>query len=1016
MERKGMKIISLVFVFLLLLCIPSDSVSAVFGVFNKKDTEVVKTSIAAYRGDMIKLGSSNNVVVAYLSGSSRVNISTYSIDSNGGISDDCIDIWTLDYPTTAYYDAKILHVYGNIYLVVRFISSTKSFRLTTLSISDSGVISKSIISGKNHTSPCSEGLSMSLLHVPLYDKVIIYSHASSGGSTRSAMIVWGCSDAGTLSATCDEEHVVTIVGYTGNVILVDDDTIASVYSHDATTHYVAVVTHNISGAGLLTGGDAWTFSTIPSYGPFIMNVYDDVYAVGYQYSQFCLNTFRISDTGVITKSFLDTEIVTANTGVYPSMLNVGTVSGVTSVLYSYGDTAAGGVIKLYNISSAGIISYISNYGYWDLTTVSGFQYMVKNWNCFVIAFMTTTSIAFRLDSFVIDGVAESGGSTEELICGSDVSLYTRLNSLPYTEPAKTRTSVLTGKAVIETYYGGPVTTTVTGVSLMISNAQYSFSSDVDNYNLMMNGVDIGHPLCIDVYGTEDTYRLFWSCAEYMDYTGILFEFKNTVSDSSGIYWNSLPVDTVSSSGWNFGKYSTNLFNGFYDGNDLIMGVSTNLEFQMSFWSSSFIFENETSPYDDLITSSGTTFETYTTVPIAYYISDFSYTNTIEIWREGTQLSLQGFPLTIPTGYFDGETSFMPFQNGSYQLRLMRNGVVRSSFNFTVTDPLDVDFILAVYPNPFDYNTEVKIGYRFYPDDGAVGFIGVSDSSTTSNLSSFDEYWMLSANESGNKSLYPLDSMYVSLWKKTDSVYTRKKITYAKMRGFFDNTIKVRYSSIQLSVEYPEVKQQIYGTHGVQGFTMFIRLNNKVLLPYVTNEQFYSIYVDISKAGNYNAELCMQTANGTVVLCSVNFTAWSWIPGGEEADAFSPEMKLLFGVCCILVAVSCPLMVSVKYHIVVPTFIYVVFMAFGIGIGTILGWLELWLVFLFVVALVAGAVFTIFGHGGIGGGGGDSGVSRTNGVLSHRGGKDYATSSRKADYGVSPKGSPGYLKGPGRRGY
>jgi hypothetical protein len=647
---------------------------------------------------------------------------------------------------------------------------------------------------------------------------------------------------------------------------------------------------------------------------------------------------------------------------------------------------------------------------WQWNGVTEFN--VQNINQIYISTSGTSATYAYLDDFILR-IGSSPPGNESDYC--DVSSYEAVCS----GGLGTYGQVSGGNKYVENRFNTKFSGVVRAVDLPISVEQYNQISDnVSDYEMWINGVSYGHPSSIIPSGSnfvlrwcslggedgivfDDEYPLFsFSCSKYA-YSFHYYWF--------GIGLNSEPSGLSSSTYHNVLSY---YHDGFLNGFSLPGGTIS-----MCYYRTELIFEDEQSSYDDLITSSKTGFNTFDTIPIYYFISDYTYTNTIQLWKSGVQQSIQGFPLTVTSGDFNGELSFTPFHNGSYQFRLVRNGVIRSTFNFTVTDPADTDFILAVYPNPCEFNEEVSIGYRFYPDDGSDGFIGISEFSDTSNLSEFSEYWLLSANTSGNKTFFAQTNMYVSLWKETGSSYIRMKIKYLKMSSMFDNTINVGYKSIRLSDAVPSVSQRIYGTQVVQGFDTFVRMNNK-LLQYVTDTPFYNVYVDVSKGGNYNVELCMETANGSKVLCSVNFTVSSpAVDGGAGAEAFPAEMKLLFGICCILVAVSCPLMISVKYHVAVPTFVYVVFMAFGIGIGTVLGFLELWLVFLFVVALVAGAVFTIFGHGSSGGGGGgDSGVSRKRGILSRRGGKDYAGASRKADYGVSPKGSPGYLKGPGRRGY
>ena len=589
------------------------------------------------------------------------------------------------------------------------------------------------------------------------------------------------------------------------------------------------------------------------------------------------------------------------------------------------------------------------------------------------------------------------------ICGFDPSLY-QTNSIGILDA-----TYFSSYKYLESWYHLPVTTTLFGVSLSVSNLHYLYAPTLSEYTLKINGVEVGNPECMSVVDSfslqGDVYALFWNVTVTIDNEPILFEFCHSTAlpTSPPYYWDVFRAESP----FYFEKTLQHSNSGLYDG--VYNGASPFTMYPViRFYYNTFSFENETSPYNDLVTSSKTSFNTWETVPVYYFISDYTYTNTLQLWHNGTQMTTQGYPFTVLSGDFNGELSFLPFQIGSYQFRLVRNSIICSSFNFTVTYPDDMDFILSPYPNPCMFNSPVSIFYRYFPDDGAEGFIGISEFSDTSNTSSFDEFWTLTANTTGNKTFIPQTPVYVSLWKKTGSTYYRLIIVYLRMHGLFDNTINVQYKSFTLTDTINSFNQRIYGTHNIQGFTTFVRLNNKVLFPDVTNTEIYAVYTPITKSGVYNAELCMTTANGTVVLAAVNFSVSSEIGAGTGADTFPEEMKLLFGICCILVAISVPLMVSVKYHVAVPTFVYVIFMAFGIGIGTVLGFLELWLVFLFVVALVAGAVFTIFGHGGPGpGSGGNGGIVER--MISRRG--------RSKDEGVSKNGYKEATRyRPGSRGY
>jgi hypothetical protein len=523
---------------------------------------------------------------------------------------------------------------------------------------------------------------------------------------------------------------------------------------------------------------------------------------------------------------------------------------------------------------------------------------------------------------------------------------------------------------VEIHYDILASLRVRFFELFIGSQTYAVASQTSDYYLKINGEPQGAADCIREINS-DWYRVLWNVSYLSVNDDTVFE----VSCPGAILVVSRPSYDVDGDGVKAYSYhnSYSLWNGVFDGTVSPYDIS----YRMYYENENFTFTNETSPFNDLITSTGTEFLTYETVPIFYFISDYTYVNTIELWKDGVEQTDQGFPFTVTSGTFKGELSYLPFHNGSYALYLIRNSVIVSSFNFTVADPVDTDFILNVRPNPCMFNTEASIFYRFFPDDGSDGFIGVSFRSDTSNVSEFVHYWFLSSNVSGNVSFYPQNYVYVTLWKKTGSSYSLLRTVYLKLFDIIEDTINVRYKTIQLSFDNPVVIQRIYGYRTANNFKTIVRLNNKVLQD-VTDRPYYRVDVAITKAGNYLAELCMETSNGTIVLAAVNFSvtvsASSGPEGGEEA--FDPTMKALFGICFVIVSVCVPLMISVKYHANVPTFVYVIFMAFGIGLGTKLGFLDLWLVFLFVVALVAGAVYTIFGHGGPGPGTGSGGGDRT----------------------------------------
>jgi hypothetical protein len=955
-------------------------VSATFGVFNSIDTHLISsTSTGGNR--MIALGSSDNVAIFGITSSGHAFVSTYQMTPSGDIGSSFTDNWTMDYPSSTYSYVAVCHVYGNVYLVARVVST--SVRLVTFSISVSGIITKSIISGRNFSATSTLGYGMELLSMGYNNKYIISLQGNFAGRSSHAWC-WSVSDAGTIGATSDSDLTYGSDSFTNQLFLIDYGTFGSCITNGLPSYTGSLYTFNVSGAGVLTASDAWTFVSpiagTSDINPFISYVTSNIYSVAYYDAagptKNYLKTLRIATTGIITKSFISTyTFSTSSASSYPtSIVYNGTVNH--TLLLSYGEVT-GCIIKALNISSTGLIYYVSNYGYWATSNQNARAVMIKEPSYYIISFISTSAAGFRLNTFTLDGTEEEGASTETLICGTDVSLYTKVDSLPYSNPSYTRSSLGNDYQVIETYYGITSTTTVYGVALLISAQQYSYSSNIANYFLAVNGVNIGNPECIEQYGREDTYRIFWSCSQSIT-GGILFEFKNTAPYfTGGPYWLSLPTDTVSVGGWNFGKYSTNLYNGFYDGNDLVLGVSTPLEFQMSFWQSSATFENATSTYGDLVTCPKTTYHAGDNIPVYYSISDYTYTNYIQLWHNGTQIISDDFPYSVQSGKFNGILSFVPLHEyyssptGNYQLRLVRNSVTKSLFNLTVTSPLDLNFILSVTPNPCRAGETVTILYKYYPSDGEDGFIGYSGFQNSTNFNDFGQKWVLTANTSDNLTFITsinvyspyITNIYVSMYKAIGSTYVLKKTVCLKVRSFFDNTIGVEYAVKSLK-SGESFTQRIYGIQSMYGFTVNVKLNNQIIGD-VTGLTVYEVYKIISDAGNYKADLCVETANGSKIITSVNFFVSSVssgaTPPSNTPTALFGDYTYVFGIGIIVMFLLLPMTVSSRLGVELPMIINIGSGALGLSFCVLSGFLPLWTAFLTIIAVFVAGVFVMFGR-------------------------------------------------------
>lgn len=117
---------------------------------------------------------------------------------------------------------------------------------------------------------------------------------------------------------------------------------------------VVTVTCNANGTGIAQG-DTWEFNPTRAYYPNIAWVSGDIFVVCYSDSSgdMQLETFAISDSGIITKSMIDTEQVHSGTAGFGNILSLGNND---LVLVGFQDSSNDGQVASFTIDSAGTIS------------------------------------------------------------------------------------------------------------------------------------------------------------------------------------------------------------------------------------------------------------------------------------------------------------------------------------------------------------------------------------------------------------------------------------------------------------------------------------------------------------------------------------------------------------------------------------------------------------------------------------------------------------------------------------
>ena len=127
--------------------------------------------------------------------------------------------------------------------------------------------------------------------------------------------------------------------------------LAIVYEGTGSEGFLATI--SVSAGGSISLVDSWEFDASAGREPFIINISGTTYAILYRNSglEGQVKTVTISNTGVITKSFIDSLQFDTNISPEPSMIKI--AGDIWAI--SYSGTNGTGNIKTVDIDSAGNI-------------------------------------------------------------------------------------------------------------------------------------------------------------------------------------------------------------------------------------------------------------------------------------------------------------------------------------------------------------------------------------------------------------------------------------------------------------------------------------------------------------------------------------------------------------------------------------------------------------------------------------------------------------------------------------
>ena len=197
------------------------------------------------------------------------------------------------------------------------------------------------------------GFECNMVHVIDNIYAVSYRDASNDGWIETISI----DSAGNIGDSVNDKIEFDIAdGYFPKMTMVDSDTIAIVYQGTDTDGFL--ITYNISSIGDITdtAADVWEFDAVNGGTPNIFHIDGSVFAIAYEGTDKdgFIKTLNIADTGMITKSWIDTlEFDTADAG-YQYIFHISNnVYGV-----SYQGTDSNGFVCTMNIDNDGTISNV----------------------------------------------------------------------------------------------------------------------------------------------------------------------------------------------------------------------------------------------------------------------------------------------------------------------------------------------------------------------------------------------------------------------------------------------------------------------------------------------------------------------------------------------------------------------------------------------------------------------------------------------------------------------------------
>lgn len=309
-----------------------------------------------------RVNTSEYYLIAYSGTTDHGYVSTLRVwDSNGTIKNSVVSTWEFSSAAVTYY-ISVKHIPNTDKYVLAYEVGTASSLMTIKVWANNGTIKPSAIDTQALSS---NGAEYSLINITQNVWVVAYQQTT---TDDGFLETWWIDNTGIINNTqLDIQEFAPTQGTHPAICIVDADTIVISYVSGGSPNPLTMDTYNITSGGIITNTatNTWTYyAASVGYYCRINKIGSDKYCFVIENSgnDFMVNTTTITNTGIITKSWIDylrvvdgTAITTFSTFFVDNPNTFGALGVMGLVCRGVGTGETDGYMYTWNISNDGSI-------------------------------------------------------------------------------------------------------------------------------------------------------------------------------------------------------------------------------------------------------------------------------------------------------------------------------------------------------------------------------------------------------------------------------------------------------------------------------------------------------------------------------------------------------------------------------------------------------------------------------------------------------------------------------------